>query len=74
MKKIWIYINGKKTVLAELYWLFYIYMLPVLFEKDSLPAGLNKTLLVIGGVLSFFGLGHKAVKQYRNKHVKFYKK
>ena len=74
MKNFWQYINGKKTIIAEIFWLNYIYILPTLFP-DGYPHWVKITLLIIGAMLSFFGLGHKAYKRHvRIRNARIYKK
>lgn len=62
MKRVWDWLNGKKTVIAEFYWGFSGAIILVWFP-DGLPATPNKIYLTAGILLTALGLGHKAAKK-----------
>jgi len=61
MKKLWAYLDGKKSKIALAYWTIVIPSLPVIFP-DGVPTGVNKWVTVAGIVLSSIGLGHATLK------------
>jgi hypothetical protein len=61
MKTIWSYLNGKKTILAEIYWGTVMPGL-MLYYPDGIPGEINKLAVVIGFFLTSIGLGHKYMK------------
>jgi len=63
MKKVWSWLNGKKTVIAEFYWTALASICLVWFP-NGLPPTPNKIYLSVGICLTFIGLGHKAAKKY----------
>lgn len=65
LKKIWDYLNGKKTIIATVYWTLLIPILTILYP-DGYPKILMIATTIFGGSLSCLGLGHKAIKA-RNK-------
>jgi hypothetical protein len=60
LKKIWKFLNGKKTAFAAAYW-FIVSNVGVLFPK-GIPENINELLVAIGTYLTAMGLGHKVVK------------
>lgn len=62
MAKIWNWLNGKKTVIAELYW-FVCGTIILIWFPDGLTGTPLKIQLTVGAFLSFAGLGHKAFKK-----------
>ena len=62
MKSAWVWMNGKKTSLAAMFWLLsQSGLVEVIFDGDP-PASVTKVLRVIGILLTVAGLGHKGVK------------
>jgi len=61
MSKFMKWFDGKKTALASAYWLFTMQILPVWFPNGT-PEDINKALITLGAVLTYIGLGHKAMK------------
>ena len=61
LKKVWKWLNNKKSALAAFYWGGCGSLLLVWFP-DGLPLVPNKIYLTIGIILSAIGLGHKAFK------------
>lgn len=61
MKKLWKFLNGKKTVIAGAYWGFTIPAMFVLFP-DGAPEIVGRVVDTVGLALTYAGLGHKVVK------------
>lgn len=59
--KLWNYLSGKKRTIALLYWSVVIPALPIVFD-NGVPADINKSVQIIGLLLSTIGLGHAAAK------------
>lgn len=62
LKRFWNWLNGKKMVIAELYW-FLSGTLIFIWFPEGLTGVPLKVQLSIGGVLTFAGLGHKMFKK-----------
>lgn len=60
VKKVWKWLDGKKTVVAAVYW-FVISHIDIFFPK-GVPENINEILIQIGTYLTAAGLGHKAIK------------
>jgi peptidoglycan-associated lipoprotein len=61
MVTIWKWLSGKKLIIAGLYWSVLIPALQI-FYPDGTPKDVQKWVGLIGFVLTFMGLGHKATK------------
>ena len=61
MKQFLNFLNGKKTVIATIYWCVITPMLQVWYP-DGVPSDINKIYLSIGFILTAFGIGHKISK------------
>lgn len=61
MKKVWEYLNGKKTIIAATYWTIVVPVLAALYP-DGYPKSVIVITAVVGAILSSLGLGHKIVK------------
>jgi hypothetical protein len=61
LKDIWNWLDGKKTKLAAAYWAIAIPSIYILYPNGA-PDALNKTIGIIGIILSASGLGHGIVK------------
>lgn len=57
----WKWLNGKKTIIASIYWEFMAAIIVVWFP-NGLPGIYNKVYLSIGIILTSVGLGHKVTK------------
>ena len=62
VKATWKWLDGKKSVIARFYWTALASLILVWFP-EGLPPLPNKTYLTIGILLTFVGLGHKALKK-----------
>lgn len=60
-KKFWDSLNGKKTVIASLYWGFVMPGL-MLYYPTGTPIQVNRVVTLIGFFLTAVGLGHKFYK------------
>lgn len=67
MNLIWTWFDGKKRVIALIYWTI-LPLVPVIYP-DGIPKELNNWLTAIGLLLSTLGLGHAAIKSYNNGKV-----
>ena len=65
LDEIWIWLNGKKTVFANVYWLFYNTLLVIWIPGGQLPHPWDKVVLTIGAILTSAGLGHKVIKRLK---------
>lgn len=65
LEKIWKFLDGKKTILASLFWA----LLPLMPLFFPLGVPLNVTLITtaIGELLTFVGLGHQYLKSRSKK-------
>ena len=63
LKSIWNWLDGKKTIIATIFWSFTMPALNIIYP-NGIPVTLNKVTLLIGLTLSALGLGHKAVKSF----------
>ena len=61
LMKIWEWMDGKKTKLAAMFWLFQEVIVPIWFENGT-PDLLGKILSTIAAILLSLGLTHAAVK------------
>lgn len=61
LKSIWNWLNGKKTIIAAIYWLVIMPLLTILYPA-GLPIMLLKITTMIGAGLSLIGLSHKFIK------------
>lgn len=61
IKKLWKYLDGKKTVISSFYWGTGSAIILVLFPS-GLPEPYLTLWMKIGGILTAMGLGHKFVK------------
>jgi hypothetical protein len=59
LKSIWAFLDGKKTIIACIYWSFMLPALNIIYP-NGIPGNLNKITLLTGLILSALGLGHKA--------------
>jgi hypothetical protein len=59
-KKIWQWLDGKKTIIACTYWTILVPALPQ-FYPNGIPSKINTTFIIIGLIMSVLGLGHKVV-------------
>jgi hypothetical protein len=62
IKIAWQWLDGKKTIVAEIYWGTVMPGLAV-FYPDGVPANTNKWVVLAGFLLTSIGLGHKMIKQ-----------
>lgn len=62
LNKFWKFINGKKTVIAELYW-FITGTVIFIWFPEGLTGTPLKVQLSLGAFLTFVGLGHKMMKR-----------
>lgn len=62
LKKLWDSFNGKKTVLASIYWGTVMPGLAIYFP-DGIPSNINRPVIVLGFFLTSVGLGHKWYKK-----------
>jgi len=62
MNKVWQWLNGKKTVVAEFYWSG-LAAINLIWFPQGLPDTYNKVYLTIGILLTALGLGHKGFKK-----------
>lgn len=62
IKKIWKWLNGKKTTIASLYWDIGASIILIWFPA-GLPPIANKINLTLGVCLTAAGLGHKTAKK-----------
>lgn len=62
-KKIWIWLDNKKTIIAAFYWGTFAIIIKIWFP-DGLPIVWENVYLTVGELLTFFGLGHKLVKKF----------
>lgn len=60
--KLWNWLDGKKTVIAEFYW-FVSGTIIMIWFPDGLTGTPLKIQLSVGAFLTFLGLGHKALKK-----------
>lgn len=63
MKKFLAWLNGKKTAIAAGYWSLAVPILQIAYPNGA-PTDLNKSMAIVGVVLTAIGLGHKAVKEW----------
>lgn len=61
MRRIWNWLNGKKTTIAAIYWTVMLPLVKIIYE-NGVPDDVEKILGAIGLVLAYVGLGHKIVK------------
>jgi hypothetical protein len=61
MNRFWLWLDGKKTGIAAVYWTVAAYMVPIWFPS-GLPGTWAKVNVTIGTLLTVLGLGHKAFK------------
>lgn len=61
LKAFWSLLDGKKTIVASLYWGFVMPSLAVLYP-NGVPADINKWVTIVGFFLTALGLGHKYYK------------
>jgi len=61
-KKIWQWLDGKKLIIAALYWNFVIPSTMFYYMPHSVPVNVNKWELIIGTFFTAIGAGHKVVK------------
>lgn len=65
MKRVWNWLNGKKTALAAAYWaLTATPIINELFDGEP-PESVVKWVKVAGWLLTALGLGHKAAKGFK---------
>jgi hypothetical protein len=57
----WQWLDGKKTVVAAIYWSVVMPALAVLYPA-GVPSGVNRWVSAAGVVLTALGLGHKWYK------------
>ena len=63
LKDAWNWLDGKKTVIATIFWTIVMPTLNVVYP-NGIPSTLNKTTIIIGTFLGTIGLGHKAIKRF----------
>lgn len=61
VKIVWQWLDGKKTVVASIYWGTVMPGL-ALFYPDGAPPDINRWLVLAGFLLTSLGLGHKTIK------------
>jgi hypothetical protein len=66
MDKFLKWFNGKKTIIAALYWELSAGAI-IIWYPTGLPEQANKIYLTLGMILTTFGLGHKIVKNIKVK-------
>lgn len=66
MSKFWKALDGKKTGIAAAYWGIVLPILPIIYDS-GIPDNIEKATKVIGLVLTYLGLGHKAMKRIGKK-------
>jgi hypothetical protein len=70
IKSLWVYLDGKKTAIASIYWTISTLVIPIWFPMGlSADTVLYKLNLSIGTLLTFAGLGHKAYKTITKESV-----
>lgn len=62
MMKLWQLLNGKKLIIAALYWQFVLPSLVLLYPAGT-PPDINKWVVILGFFLTSVGLGHKMYKK-----------
>lgn len=68
LKSFWNWLDGKKTILAELYW-FISGTIVLIWVPSGLTGTPLKIQLSIGAFLTFLGLGHKMLKGSPGKNI-----
>jgi hypothetical protein len=63
LKKTWRFLDGKKTILASVYWLIYNGILPIWIPLQQIPYPWKELLLSFGVIFTTLGLGHKGAKK-----------
>lgn len=63
LKKIWNWLDGKKTTIACIYWTVVVPGMTVIWPTNP-PANVSKTVMIVGLIFSALGLGHAAIKKY----------
>jgi len=63
LKIAWIYLDGKKTIIAATYWTLVEPIVLAIYPNGA-PHNLSLAMTIAGVILTTFGLGHKAVKWY----------
>jgi len=66
LRRLWNWLNGKKTVIAAAYWGIAIPAIPILFPEGAPPEA-EKAIAIIGLVLTYLGLTHKTIKSATKK-------
>jgi hypothetical protein len=69
--KFWSYFNGKKRVIALIYWSVLIPSMTVIWPNgypEGFPLAFSKGVAIFGFLLSAIGLGHAAVKSRSSKN------
>jgi hypothetical protein len=61
MKKLWNWLDGKKSKIALIYWTVLVPALPILFD-DNVPDNISKGVIIFGYLLTTLGLGHAGIK------------
>lgn len=67
IKNLWQYFDGKKTIIASIYWGAVIPSLLVIFPQGT-PPEIMKPVTVIGLFLTSMGLGHKFYKRQETEN------
>jgi hypothetical protein len=67
--KVWKALDGKKTFIATLWWTVTVPAIAILWP-EHVPAFISKTQQLVGLMLSFIGIGHKAAKSFDSVEVK----
>jgi hypothetical protein len=64
--RIWYWLDGRKTILASLFWLFYVDIWPIIWQQmldlSVAPEPYTRILAAFGTILTLLGLGHKFTK------------
>lgn len=69
VKKVWSFLNGKKTKIAGFIMLIYLKILPMWFP-DGIPIIVKNSFETTIEICLYVGLGHTAYKKYRKKEGK----
>lgn len=59
----WNWLSGKKTKIAAMYWGLAVPMVAIIWPEGA-PVYVVKGIAIAGLILTYFGLGHAAVKKY----------